>query len=92
MNGSSPNQRDHDLAEAEAMVESKTGRVPIFRDDPLPDYDDPPSSDDDQTTRYSSSRSRTTRLGQRPPTLDADLVRRRFFLTPIRDNEYNPAV
>jgi hypothetical protein len=35
-----PNQRDQDLAEADAMVESKSRYVPVL--------DDPPPPDDDQ--------------------------------------------
>jgi hypothetical protein len=35
------------LSEVEAQVESKTRRVPVFEDDPPPDYDAPPPSDDD---------------------------------------------
>jgi hypothetical protein len=34
-----------DLGEVEAQVESKTRRVPIFEDDPPPDYDVPPPAD-----------------------------------------------
>ena len=37
-----------DLAEGEALVESKTRHVPIFEDDPPPDYDDPPPADDER--------------------------------------------
>ena len=37
-----------DLAEADAMVESKTRYVPVFEDDPPPNFDSPLPSDEDQ--------------------------------------------
>ena len=40
-----------DLAEADAIVESRTRLIPVFEDDPPPDYDAPPPSDDEQTPR-----------------------------------------
>jgi hypothetical protein len=46
MNGSSTNQRDHDLAEVEAQVESKTRHERVLDDRPAYDFDQSTPSDD----------------------------------------------